>query len=125
MDDNSVVAKLGNMKALLGIVAGAGASYGIYKLVTGEVFKRYKKSVTREHYPVRGNQKLQASLQPGSLLAKVSGLDVVGNRGAECHNISGKSYVTTIVQQMNLRFHQVIVQCFFQQMTSTRNHLKP
>ncbi|CAL8357180.1 unnamed protein product [Lota lota] len=88
MGDSTVVPKLGNMKALLGIVAGAGASYGIYKLVTGEVFKRNKKSAAREHYPARVNQQIEVTLQPGSLLAKLSGLDVVRNRGVVCQNVS-------------------------------------
>ena len=67
------------MKALLGILAGAGASYGIYKLVSGGSFKKNKKSVTGET-PVRKNvepREAGVALQPGSLLAKVSGLDVV------------------------------------------------
>uniref|UniRef100_A0A8C1VHL3 Armadillo repeat containing 10 n=1 Tax=Cyprinus carpio TaxID=7962 RepID=A0A8C1VHL3_CYPCA len=33
MGDDNVVSRLGSLKALLGIVAGAGASYGVYKLV--------------------------------------------------------------------------------------------
>ncbi|XP_051548506.1 armadillo repeat-containing protein 10 [Myxocyprinus asiaticus] len=67
MGDDNVIARLGSMKALLGIVAGAGASYGIYKLVFGRVAdggnRRKSKSVT---------------VQPGSLMAKVSGFKVVG-----------------------------------------------
>lgn len=63
--------RLGNMKALLGLLAGAGASYGIYKLISGGNGKRSRKSVTGEVKP-----------QPGSLLAKVSGLDVVVPRPA-------------------------------------------
>lgn len=68
MGDDKVVARLGSMKALLGIVAGAGASYGIYKLVFGRAGdagvnrKKSAKSVT---------------IQPGSLMAKVSGFKVV------------------------------------------------
>ncbi|XP_016330648.1 armadillo repeat-containing protein 10-like [Sinocyclocheilus anshuiensis] len=68
MGDANVVARLGSMKALLGIVAGAGASYGIYKLVFGRAGdagvnrKKSAKSVT---------------IQPGSLTAKVSGFKVV------------------------------------------------
>ncbi|CAL8263898.1 unnamed protein product [Merluccius merluccius] len=105
MGESSVVPKLGNMKALLGIIAGAGASYGIYKLVTGEVFKKNKKSATREHYPTRGNQQIEVTLQPGSLLAKLSGLDLVRNRGVESQNVSGKSYVETCPPN-KLSFHQ-------------------
>lgn len=68
MGDDSVISRLGSMKALLGIVAGAGASYGIYKLVFGRVGdggvnrRKSAKSVT---------------VQPGSLMAKVSGFKVV------------------------------------------------
>uniref|UniRef100_H3D3J8 Armadillo repeat containing 10 n=1 Tax=Tetraodon nigroviridis TaxID=99883 RepID=H3D3J8_TETNG len=40
--------RLGNTKALLGILAGAGASYGIYKLVSGGSLKKSQKSVTSE-----------------------------------------------------------------------------
>uniref|UniRef100_A0A8C5CDZ3 Armadillo repeat-containing domain-containing protein n=1 Tax=Gadus morhua TaxID=8049 RepID=A0A8C5CDZ3_GADMO len=43
MVDSGGVSRLGHMKALLGVLAGAGASYGIYKLVTGEVFQRKQK----------------------------------------------------------------------------------
>ncbi|KAG7281724.1 hypothetical protein CRUP_027796 [Coryphaenoides rupestris] len=87
MGDSSVVPKLGNMKAFIGIVAGAGASYGIYKLVTGEVIKRNKKSATREHPANPANQQIEVTLQPGTLLAKLSGLDVVRNRGVGCRNV--------------------------------------
>lgn len=73
MGDGSVT-KIGNMKALLGIVAGAGASYGIYKLIS---FRRNKKSVAIE---ASGAGKADPSQQRGSLLAKVSGLDVVSPR---------------------------------------------
>ncbi|XP_034032614.1 armadillo repeat-containing protein 10 isoform X1 [Thalassophryne amazonica] len=64
--------RFGNMKALLGIVAGAGASYGIYKLISWGSFKINKKSAISESAGVA-----KVSFQPGSLLAKVSGLDVV------------------------------------------------
>uniref|UniRef100_A0A3B3BSF6 Armadillo repeat containing 10 n=1 Tax=Oryzias melastigma TaxID=30732 RepID=A0A3B3BSF6_ORYME len=46
MGDSGVVARLGNMKALLGIVAGAGASYGLYKLISREGKRRNKKKAT-------------------------------------------------------------------------------
>lgn len=62
------------MKALLGIVAGAGASYGIYKLIS---FRRNKKGVAIDG---AGAGKADSSLQRGSLLAKVSGLDVISPR---------------------------------------------
>lgn len=74
MGDGSLTSKAGNMKALLGIVAGAGASYGIYKLIS---FRRNKKSVASE---APGAGKADSPLQRGSLLAKVSGLDVVSPR---------------------------------------------
>ncbi|KAM3870316.1 armadillo repeat-containing protein 10 [Diretmus argenteus] len=86
MGDGSVTAKFGNVKALLGIVAGAGASYGIYKLISGECFKR-NKSFTSESRGVKGLQPGEAALQPGSLLAKVSGLDVVCGRGADTRTV--------------------------------------
>lgn len=65
MGDDNVVARLGSMKALLGIVAGAGASYGIYKLVSGRAGVNRKKSAK------------SVTIQPGSLMAKVSGFKVV------------------------------------------------
>lgn len=65
------------MRALLGIVAGAGASYGIYKLISGGNLKRNKKSPNSENSSVKSSQPSEAVLKPGSLLAKVSGLDVV------------------------------------------------
>ncbi|XP_034735852.1 armadillo repeat-containing protein 10 [Etheostoma cragini] len=76
MGDGSITPRLGNMKALLGIVAGAGASYGLYKLMSGGSFKRNKSASS--HSPgVRNSQPIDVTLQPGSLLARVSGLDVV------------------------------------------------
>lgn len=82
MGDGDLSSRLGNMKALLGILAGAGASYGIYKLVSGGSVKKNKKSVTSETPVGKNIQSSEAdvALQPGSLLAKVSGLDVVCSR---------------------------------------------
>ncbi|XP_075998648.1 armadillo repeat-containing protein 10 isoform X2 [Genypterus blacodes] len=80
MGDGSSAPRLGSMKALLGIVAGAGASYGIYKLMSGGSSKKSKKS---ESAGVRRSQSCEGSMQPGSLLAKVSGLDVVSCRGSD------------------------------------------
>lgn len=77
MGDGSITPRLGNMKALLGIVAGAGASYGLYKLISRGSFKRNKKSAGNESPGVRSSQPSEVTLQPGSLLARVSGLDVV------------------------------------------------
>lgn len=92
MGDGSLTSRLGNMKALLGIVAGAGASYGLYKLISGGSFKRNKKSVISET-GVRSSQPSQVNvaLQRGSLLAKVSGLDVVCPRPDVA---SGKNHST-------------------------------
>ncbi|KAM7396560.1 hypothetical protein PAMP_019593 [Pampus punctatissimus] len=87
MGDGSVTPRLGNMKALLGIVAGAGASYGIYKLISGGSFKRNKKSATNEGPGVRSSQPSQVTLKPGSLLAKVSGLDVVCARPVDTDGV--------------------------------------
>ncbi|XP_067445578.1 armadillo repeat-containing protein 10 [Thunnus thynnus] len=87
MGDGSITPRLGNMKALLGIVAGAGASYGIYKLISGGGFKRNKKSATSEGPGVKSNQPSQVTLKPGSLLAKVSGLDVVCARPVDTHGV--------------------------------------
>uniref|UniRef100_A0A3P9MQN3 Armadillo repeat containing 10 n=1 Tax=Oryzias latipes TaxID=8090 RepID=A0A3P9MQN3_ORYLA len=82
MGDSGVVARLGNMKALLGIVAGAGASYGLYKLISREGLRRNKKKAANE--TVRSSQQQEeVKVQPGSLLAKVSGLDVVCFRPEE------------------------------------------
>lgn len=86
MADDTVAPRFGSMKALLGIVAGAGASYGLYKLISGGGFRRTKKSATSEPPSARrGGQPGAAPLQPGSLLAKVSGLDVV------CPSVDEKS----------------------------------
>lgn len=87
MGDSGVVARLGNMKALLGIVAGAGASYGLYKLISREGLRRNKKKAASE--TVRSSQQQEdVKVQPGSLLAKVSGLDVVCFRPEEA--VAGK-----------------------------------
>ena len=96
MGDGSFTPRLGNMKALLGIVAGAGASYGIYRLLSGGSFKRSKKSVASDCAGVRGSQpaEVKVALQRGSLLAKVSGLDVVCPRP---HAASGEKHSTGTV----------------------------
>ncbi|KAJ0069689.1 hypothetical protein NL108_012339 [Boleophthalmus pectinirostris] len=69
---DSITPRFGNMKALLGIVAGAGASYGLYKLISSGSFRKSRKGTRSDSSNVS-----TVSLQPGSLLAKVSGLDVV------------------------------------------------
>lgn len=65
------------MKALLGLIAGAGASYGLYKLISGQRFKKNKKSTPSESPGVKSSQPDEVQLQPGSLLARVSGLNVI------------------------------------------------
>uniref|UniRef100_A0A3Q3X562 Armadillo repeat-containing domain-containing protein n=1 Tax=Mola mola TaxID=94237 RepID=A0A3Q3X562_MOLML len=72
MGDGSFTPRLGNMKALLGIVAGAGASYGIYRLISGGSFKRSKKNDPSDTAGVRSSQpdEVNVALQRGSLLAK-------------------------------------------------------
>lgn len=79
MGDGNLSSRLGNMKALVGILAGAGASYGIYKLVSGGSLKKIKKGVTSETADGKKVQprEVNVAVQPGSLLARVSGLDVV------------------------------------------------
>lgn len=78
MGDGSVVPRLANMKALLGLIAGAGASYGLYKLLSGQRWKKNKKSTSSE-----SSQSGEMKLQPGSLLARVSGLDVICPRSED------------------------------------------
>lgn len=68
MGDDNVIARLGSIKALLGIVAGAGASYGIYKLV----FARVEDGGVN-----RKKSGKSVAVQPGSLMSKVSGFKVV------------------------------------------------
>lgn len=80
MGDGTIAPRLGNMKALLGIVAGAGASYGIYKLISGGGLKRNKRSATSES---KSSPQCEIKLQPGTLLARVSGLDVVCPRSVD------------------------------------------
>ncbi len=101
MGDGSITPRLGNMKALLGIVAGAGASYGIYKLISGGSFKRNKKSVSNESHGVKSSQPSEVTLQRGSLLAKVSGLNVVCPRPDVA---SGKNQTLPTVTTPELRF---------------------
>nr|XP_057932106.1 armadillo repeat-containing protein 10 [Doryrhamphus excisus] len=89
MGDGSITTKIGSMKALIGIAAGAGASYGIYKLLSGGGFKRYKKSIIWEGAALKGSQSSEERPRPGSLLAKVSGLDVVCPRSERTDAASG------------------------------------
>ncbi|XP_020510762.1 armadillo repeat-containing protein 10 [Labrus bergylta] len=83
MGDGSVTPRIGNMRALLGLVAGAGASYGIYKLISEVSIKRNKKSVPSDSPGVWSSSPGDLTPKPGSLLAKVSGLDVVCPRPAD------------------------------------------
>lgn len=70
MGEDGFTPRLSNMKALLGILAGAGASYGLYKLLRGRGGDGdiNKANLTKSNVNV---------IQPGSLLAKVSGFNVV------------------------------------------------
>lgn len=77
MADSSLTSRFGNMKALLGIIAGAGASYGLYKLLSGGGFRKNRKGTYSDSSSVSKIECSEVSLQPGSLLSKVSGLDVV------------------------------------------------
>lgn len=93
-DDDGIVSRLFNTKALLGIAVGAGASYGIYKLVASgksdadNVSKYRKQNRTSESHPesevsVRG----KVALQPGTLLAKVSELNLLHQSESRAENI--------------------------------------
>lgn len=68
MGESSISPRFVNMKAVIGILAGAGASYGLYKLVSLSLRKN-RKSVLSESS--------EMILQRGSLLTRLSGLDVV------------------------------------------------
>ncbi|XP_060741620.1 armadillo repeat-containing protein 10 [Tachysurus vachellii] len=76
MGEDGILQKLGNMKAFLGIVAGAGASYGLYKMLL---------RACREDPEIKKiKAKERVNIQPGSLMAKVSGFNVVsGNMNTE------------------------------------------
>ncbi|XP_029105575.1 armadillo repeat-containing protein 10 isoform X2 [Scleropages formosus] len=81
MGEDGVVARLCNVKALLGILAGAGASYGIYKLVSrvrSDCGRGGRTSSTREE---GSRAERRPALQPGTLLAKVSGIPLL--RGSD------------------------------------------
>ncbi|XP_077374120.1 armadillo repeat-containing protein 10 [Festucalex cinctus] len=77
-DGSSFTSRIGSIKTLLGIVAGAGASYGIYKLINGGSFRRYKK---------RGGS--EGNSRPDSLLAKVSGLELMCPRSERTDDTLG------------------------------------
>lgn len=69
MGEDGVLQKLGNMKALLGIVAGAGASYGLYKMLL--------RACREDPEGKKIKERESGNIQPGSLMAKVSGFNVV------------------------------------------------
>lgn len=69
MGEGGLLQKLGNMKALLGIVAGAGASYGLYKMLLRACREDSEKKKSKERE--------SGDIQPGTLMAKVSGFNVV------------------------------------------------
>lgn len=70
-EDLSLLPRVSNMKALLGILAGAGASYGLYKLLLRS---------RREDAGLRkGKHKASAGIEPGTLMSKVSGFHVISD----------------------------------------------
>ncbi|XP_051917737.1 armadillo repeat-containing protein 10 isoform X2 [Hippocampus zosterae] len=85
-DSGSITPRIGSMKTLLGIVAGAGASYGIYKLLSGGSFRRYKKSGGNDGLASKTSE---GKSRPDSLLAKVSELDLVFSRNERTDDASG------------------------------------
>lgn len=90
MGEDGVLQKLGNMKALLGIVAGAGASYGLYKMLV----RPCREDPERKKIKARQS----GNLQPGSLMAKVSGFNVVsGNLSADVAS-SKTQFMATDIQ---------------------------
>ncbi|XP_062856138.1 armadillo repeat-containing protein 10 [Trichomycterus rosablanca] len=72
MGEDGVLQRLCNMKALLGILAGAGASYGLYKLLLRSRSENNVKRNRRKHEE-------SVNIQPGTLLSKVSAFNVVTN----------------------------------------------
>lgn len=87
MGEDGVLQKLGNMKALLGIVAGAGASYGLYKMLV----RPCREDPERKKIKARES----GNIQPGSLLDKVSGFNVVrGNLSTEIASSKPKFMAT-------------------------------
>lgn len=68
MGESSISPRFVNMKALIGILAGAGASYGLYKLISVSLGKTRRGALSESS---------EISLQRGSLLTRLSGLDVV------------------------------------------------
>ncbi|MBN3298357.1 ARM10 protein, partial [Amia calva] len=82
------------MKVLLGLVAGAGASYGIYKLVSGR--RKHGKKAQGDDPTDHGPRKQPAAtrpLQPGTLLEKVSGLSMVRGTGSRAAGVSSSGEI--------------------------------
>ncbi|XP_077598849.1 armadillo repeat-containing protein 10 [Stigmatopora nigra] len=71
-DSGSVVPRIGGMKTVLGLIAGAGASYCIYKLLSGGTLRKSGSCKV-----LASSENKDNSVRPDSLLSKVSGLDVV------------------------------------------------
>ncbi|XP_064199530.1 armadillo repeat-containing protein 10 [Anguilla rostrata] len=100
-DDDSIMSRLFNTKALLGIVVGAGASYGIYKLVASgksdanNVKKSKNDNGTSESGPERdASSGGRVFLQPGTLLAKVSELNLLHQSESRAANIPSREILS-------------------------------
>ncbi|KAJ8386945.1 hypothetical protein AAFF_G00165420 [Aldrovandia affinis] len=113
-DDDSVIPRLFNTKALLGIVVGAGASYGIYKLVAGgksagNNVKKSKNGASEsgpESEPSSGGR---VALQPGTLLAKVSGLTLLHQSESRAENIPSRDIFSTSPGSLEPRHIQMLL----------------
>ncbi|XP_061107513.1 armadillo repeat-containing protein 10 [Conger conger] len=96
-DDDSIMSRLFNTKALLGIVVGAGASYGIYKLVASGKSDannvKKSKNGTSDSGPERGASS-GVILQPGTLLAKVSGLNLLHQSETRAANMPSREVLS-------------------------------
>uniref|UniRef100_A0A8C3G6P4 Armadillo repeat containing 10 n=1 Tax=Cyclopterus lumpus TaxID=8103 RepID=A0A8C3G6P4_CYCLU len=103
MGDASITPRLGNMRALLGIVAGAGASYGLYKLISGGSFKRNKKSAASESPGSPGN------LDPQHLKMLLSCLQTSNNPLDRCRILLtlGNSAAFTVNQNLIREFEGI------------------
>ncbi|XP_072291938.1 armadillo repeat-containing protein 10 [Eucyclogobius newberryi] len=97
---DSITPRFGNMKAFLGIVAGAGASYGLYKLLSSGSFRKSRKGARNDSSNVSG-----LNLQPGSLLAKVSGLDVV------CAPVTSKTVDVASAGNLEPKHIKILLSC--------------
>lgn len=106
MADSSITPRFGNMKALLGIVAGAGASYGLYKLLNGGGFRKNRKGTLCDSSSVSKSECAEVSLQPGTLLAKVSGLDLLCARP-----VTSKSVEITSAGNLEPQHLKMLLSC--------------